>query len=82
MESRVIGTVHDEALYEIPESELAVAIPIIHRTMENLPLQRFFGVTLTVPIIANVKCSRHWDTDEQGGELKELTVEEIYDYRG
>jgi uracil-DNA glycosylase family 4 len=80
MASRVIGTVHDEAVYEIPNRELPAALPLIHHTMENLPLQRTFGVKLTVPIVANVKCSRHWDTDEQGGELKELTVEEIYNY--
>lgn len=78
--ARTIGTVHDEALYEIPNPELPYVLPIIHRTMEHLPLQRMFGVKLTVPIIANVKLSKHWDTDEEGGELKELTVEEIYNY--
>lgn len=80
MKSRVIGTVHDEALYEIPESEMADALPIIHHTMENLPLRRFFGVELTVPIIANVKASRHWDCDPDGNELKELSVDEIYNW--
>jgi uracil-DNA glycosylase family 4 len=77
----VIGTVHDEALYEIANQDLPRALPIIHSTMQNLPLQRMFGVKLTVPIVANVKCSRHWDTDDRGGELKELSEEEIYDYQ-
>lgn len=80
IDAHVIGTVHDEALYEIADADLPRALPIIHRTMEHLPLQRMFGAKLTVPIVANVKVSRHWDTDDQGGELKELTEEEIYNY--
>jgi DNA polymerase-1 len=80
IDGKLIGTVHDEALYEVADRDMPQALPIIHRTMENLPLQRLFGVKLTVPIVANVKASRHWDTDDEGGELKELTEEEIYNY--
>lgn len=80
VDGRLIGTVHDEALYEVADRDLPRALPIIHSTMENLPLQRMFGVKLTVPIVANIKASRHWDTDDEGGELKELTEEEIYSY--
>jgi hypothetical protein len=28
--------------------------------MENLPLERLFGVRLTIPIVADVKRGRHW----------------------
>lgn len=78
LDLRVLGAVHDEALYEVSETDLPEALKLIHGTMENLPIEKTFGVKLTVPLIANIKCSKHWDTDEDGKELKELSREEIY----
>jgi DNA polymerase-1 len=55
-----IGTVHDAINYEVPREELGVALPIIKHTMENLPLERVFGVDLNVPVIADCKVGTRW----------------------
>jgi uracil-DNA glycosylase family 4 len=55
-----VGTVHDAVNFEIPNGELLEAIPIIRHTMENLPLDKLFGVELDVPIVVDMKAGRHW----------------------
>jgi DNA polymerase-1 len=72
---RILGTVHDETLYEIHKKDVRRALPLIHSTMENLPLQRVFGLSLSVPLVANLTCAKHW-TDGQ-----DLSIEEIYDWK-
>jgi DNA polymerase-1 len=76
LDIRGLGTVHDSLLYEGDEAHIAQTLPIIKETMENLPIRRKFGVGITVPLVANVTCSRHW------GEGQELTDDEIYDWKG
>jgi DNA polymerase-1 len=71
-----IGTVHDAVNFEIPDSELRVALPVIKDTMENLPLERLFGINLDVPIVADLKVGTHW------GGATELTPEQVYDWKG
>lgn len=67
-----IGTVHDAVNFEIKNDHVAKALPIIKDTMENLPLERLFGINLDVPIVADLKIGRHW------GGARELKSEEIY----
>lgn len=67
-----IGAVHDAVNLEIPADEMAEALPIIKHVMENLPLERYFGVEMNVPIIADVKAGARW------GGATELTDEQIY----
>lgn len=55
-----VGLVHDAVNYEIPDGELAVALPVIKDTMENLPLRELFGIQITVPIVADCKVGTHW----------------------
>lgn len=74
VEAHVLGTIHDASLWEIKTEQLARALPILKRTYENLPLQKKFGVTLDVPIVADIKVGSHW------GEAKELTEDEVYNY--
>lgn len=69
-----VGLVHDAVNFEIPDNELAVALPIIKDTMEALPLERLFGVVLNVPIVADLKVGTHW------GGARELTTDEIYNW--
>jgi DNA polymerase-1 len=69
-----IGTVHDAVNYEIPREEMAVALPIIKNTMENLPLEEVFGLDLNVPIIADCKVGMHW------GGAQEINEESVYDW--
>lgn len=72
----VIGTVHDALLFEIKKNHTARALPIIKDTMENLPLEKKFGVHLDVPIVADLKVGPHW----AGDDVRELTPEEVYNY--
>lgn len=60
LEATPIGTVHDAVNYEVPRDELGVVLPIIKETMENLPLERVFGVDLNVPVIADCKVGTRW----------------------
>lgn len=76
MKAHPIGTVHDAVNFEVPDEELAEALPLIKDTMENLPLRRMFGVTLDVPIVADLKVGERW-----GGAL-EITPEQIYNWKG
>lgn len=74
LRGHAIGTVHDAVNFEFPNDELAVALPIIKDTMENLPLERLFGIHLDVPIIADCKVGKRW------GGAKELTAEQVYNF--
>jgi uracil-DNA glycosylase family 4 len=71
MSSIVVGTVHDSILFEIPEEEMSTALPLIKRTMENPPLEKLFGYTMRVPLVADITVGRHW-----AGDTKELTTEQ------
>jgi DNA polymerase-1 len=74
VEGYPLGTVHDAGMFEVRIKDVARALPIIKSTYENLPLRKRFGVTLDVPIVADIKLGKHW------GDAKELTEEEVYDF--
>jgi DNA polymerase-1 len=70
---RPVGTVHDAVNFEIPNEELAVALPIIKDTMEDTAkLQELFGLHIDIPIVADLKVGERW------GGARELTPEEVY----
>lgn len=71
-----IGTVHDAINFEFPHEELPDALPLIKETMENPPLERLFGVSLKVPIVADLKVGKYW------GGATELSEEQIFNYTG
>jgi len=60
IEAYPVGAVHDAVNFEIRNDHVHLALPIIKETMESLPLDDMFGVTLTVPIIADIKVGKHW----------------------
>lgn len=60
LKAHAIGTVHDAVNWEVPIDEVPTALPIIKHTMENLPLERMFGINLTVPIVADAKIGTRW----------------------
>lgn len=65
LRARSVGTIHDAINLVVPIEEIEEVVPLIRRTMENLPLERMFGVNLNVPIVADVKLGRYWgDTKE------------------
>lgn len=70
----ILGLVHDAINFEIHNDDLAKALPLIKRTMENLPLKKKFGCEIDIPIVADIKVGSHW------GGAKELTDAQIYDF--
>lgn len=76
IDGRFICTVHDSLMFEVRDDHIGRALPVIKRTMENLPLEKKFGVVIDVPIVADLQVGRYW------GESRELTEEEVYDWRG
>ena len=75
IDGRFISTVHDALLFEIRDDHVRTALPIIKRTMENLPLKQKFGVEVDVPIKVDIKVGRHW------GNALELSPEQVYNYQ-
>lgn len=59
-EAKVTGTVHDSILGEIREDKVDYWVPIIRKTMENLPLKKMYGAELSVPIVVDIKVGDHW----------------------
>jgi DNA polymerase I len=51
---RMILTVHDELVFEVPDAELATALPLIKERMENI-------YRLDVPLVVDVGHGRSWD---------------------
>lgn len=68
----IIGTVHDAVNFDIAQKHLGRALPIIKKTLENLPLDSLFNVHLDVPIVADLKVGRHW------GDAKEMNEDQVY----
>jgi DNA polymerase-1 len=65
-----IGTVHDAINFEVPVDELATVLPLIKTTMEAPPLERLFGWSPSVPIVADIGVGRAWGkSDEVPAEL-------------
>jgi DNA polymerase I-like protein with 3'-5' exonuclease and polymerase domains len=60
----IIGTVHDEILFQVRKDALEQVAPLIQRTMEVDVLKQMrkkFGADVTVPIEAEVSYGQHWD---------------------
>jgi DNA polymerase-1 len=51
---RMILTVHDELVFEVPQAELPIALPRIKERMETI-------YTLDVPLVVDVGHGRAWD---------------------
>lgn len=59
-EAKIVGSIHDQLLFEIRDDKVDYWAPIIKHTMENLPLKKKFGAELSVPIEVEVKVGQHW----------------------
>ena len=56
---RIVGTVHDSILMEVPDDRVASVLPSLQAIMENPPRLKELGVQLTVPIKVEIKTG-HW----------------------
>lgn len=71
LKTRSVGTVHDAINFEVPIEELEEVAPLIKHHMENVPLKKWFGVDMTVPIVGDVALSAEsWgDKEEIDGKI-------------
>lgn len=53
LKTRMILQVHDELIFEVPQEEMEIAVPLIRDCMEN-------AVKLDVPLIVDMKKGRNW----------------------
>lgn len=55
-----IGTVHDAMIMEVPADEMATVLPMVKEIMDNPPLEDWFGIHMSVPLVADCKVGQHW----------------------
>ena len=67
LEARSVGTVHDAINFEVPIKELPEVAPLIKYHMENVPLRKWFGLQMDMPIVGDVSLSQ-----ESWGEKEEI----------
>ena len=67
LQSRIIGTVHDNLVLEVPQRELGRATRALQETCEH-PDTHEFGFTLSVPLVLDVKVGPNWATLEEVSE--------------
>jgi DNA polymerase I-like protein with 3'-5' exonuclease and polymerase domains len=72
LEGKLISTVHDRIVLDVPEKNVTPAVQMLHETFRDLPksISKAFGVNWTLPMICEVGV---------GHNMKDLTVVE---YKG
>jgi DNA polymerase-1 len=50
--------VHDELIFEVPDTEVEAAIPVIRRIMIDAPHP---AIQLTVPLQVDARAAANWD---------------------
>jgi DNA polymerase-1 len=58
LSARMLLQVHDELVFEVPESEVEATLPVIRRVMERAPLP---AVELKVPLAVEARAAHNWD---------------------
>ncbi|MGI9400472.1 MAG: DNA polymerase I, partial [Rhizobiaceae bacterium] len=58
LSARMLLQVHDELIFEMPESEVDGAIPVIKEVMEEAP---FPALNLSVPLVVDARAAGNWD---------------------
>jgi DNA polymerase-1 len=58
LSARMLLQVHDELVFEVPESELEATLPVVRRVMVEAPLP---AVRLAVPLVVDARGAANWD---------------------
>jgi DNA polymerase-1 len=56
--ARMLLQVHDELIFEVPESEVAATLPVVKRVMEDAPHP---ALRLHVPLSVDARAASNWD---------------------
>jgi DNA polymerase-1 len=63
--ARIIGTTHDQLMFEVRDGYVDEVAPLIRDTMQDMDyVQKVFGAEITVPIIAEIETGQHWGETE------------------
>lgn len=57
-QTQMLLQVHDELIFEAPESEVEAAIPVIRTVMENAAMP---AVAMKIPLHVDARAARNWD---------------------
>jgi DNA polymerase-1 len=55
LKTSMLVQVHDELLFEVPDGEMDVVVPLVRTAMES-------AMQLSVPLVVDVKTGRDWAT--------------------
>ena len=58
LNAQMLLQVHDELIFEVPESEVAETLPMVHEVMEDAPHP---AVALNVPLKVDARAADNWD---------------------
>ncbi|MDF2994836.1 MAG: polymerase [Xanthobacteraceae bacterium] len=58
LNARMLLQVHDELIFEVPESEIEASLPVITATMEQAPMP---AVALRVPLKVDARAADNWE---------------------
>lgn len=76
-EVKIVGTVHDQLLFNIRDEAVEKWVPRIHQAMENPPLYKWFGAQIDVPTLVDVELGQHWGLTDDAREESESRVKEL-----
>ena len=60
LDALMLLQVHDELLFEVPESQMDETVRVVGAVMENAALP---GLTLSVPLVVDAGFGDNWDED-------------------
>jgi DNA polymerase I len=58
LSAQMLLQVHDELIFEVPDSEVAATLPVVQHTMQDAP---FPAVLLSVPLHVDARAADNWD---------------------
>jgi DNA polymerase-1 len=58
LSAQMLLQVHDELIFEVPESEVAATLPVVQHVMQDAP---FPAVVLSLPLQVDARAANNWD---------------------
>ena len=77
---QIVGFIHDALVYYVKKEYLDWGMKTVKRYMQTNPLQEWFGVTLPVPIVADVGFGENLGSIIEVGDYGEFKLDEPFDF--